>query len=90
MIYNFSPILLVGTLHFSTPTSATKSPFWIFTDLPALMASGNFPTIENMSSSPTAVSTLPSITPMGGQKKPPTISSTLNTNDIRNMRAFEL
>ena len=47
-----------------------KSPLLILTDLPAMIASGILSIVANISSSPTALSTLPSITPVGGTMPP--------------------
>lgn len=58
--------------------SIELSPFCIFTDFPALTASGIFSITENISSSPTAVSTLPSITPVGGIRNPAPIRQMLD------------
>ena len=44
---------------------------------PAFITSGTWARAANASSSPTALSTLPSMMPMGGTKKPPTIRHTL-------------
>ena len=64
-------------------TSKEVSPFWIFTDRPAAMASGSFSMKEKRIRRPTAVRTDPSMLPMGGQKKPPTIRRMLTTRVMR-------
>lgn len=58
-------------------TSSSRSPLETLNDLPALMASGFFSRVAKSIRSPTAVSTLPSITTIGGQKKPPMMRATL-------------
>ena len=68
----------VGVQSFSELTSAEKSPFCRRMVLPPLAASirvGIWARMAKASSMPTAVSTLLSITPIGGQTKPPTIRS---------------
>ena len=68
----------VGVQSFSELTSAEKSPFCRRMVLPPLAASirvGIWARKAKASSMPMAVSTLLSITPIGGQTKPPTIRS---------------
>ena len=57
---------------------------------PALIASGILSMVANISSNPTALRTLPSITPMGGTKKPPTISKMLTTRLILKTVIFQV
>ena len=71
------------TVYFSQElTSMDESPLVSFTLLPALMASGIFSTVANMISNPTAVRTLPSICPIGGQKNPPMMRAILRMNEV--------
>ena len=73
----------------SDETSAVKSPFCRRIRLPPLAASiksGSWAREAKASSSPTAVKTLPSITPIGGQMKPPTMSRIERASVSRNVR----
>ena len=65
--------------------SMVVSPFWNFTPSPSSMARNPYRRVGNRSNSPTAVRMEPSMTPIGGTKKPPTISPTDTKKQIANV-----
>ena len=72
----------VFIIQWSEDISAEVSA-WVIRILPPLLsASGIWATTANINSRPTAVRTEPSITPIGGQKKPPMINRALRMEVI--------
>ena len=62
-----------------------ESPFWNFTVRPSSTARNPYSSAGKTSSSPTAVRQEPSMTPIGGTKKPPTIRPTDTKKQIANV-----
>ena len=61
------------------------SPFWNFIFVPNSNALKAYRSVGNSINSPTAVKTEPSMMPIGGTKKPPTISPTDTKKQIMNV-----
>ena len=65
--------------------SILVSPFWNFTDNPSSIARYAYRSVGKSNNSPTAVKHEPSIMPIGGTKKPPTISPTETKKQMANV-----
>ena len=90
-LYPFSFIIYHFSFRASTAFSSgllisiLVSPFWNFTDNPSSIARYAYRSVGKSNNSPTAVKHEPSIMPIGGTKKPPTISPTDTKKQMANV-----